>query len=301
MSIEKRSTGTRKWIVGRLPDLTGKTIVVTGGTSGIGKEAAREVARRGAHVVLPSITRAEGESAAAEIGGSTEVHEFDLTRLDAVRAFAADYTGPIDVLLDNAGLMSRTREVTADGFELHLGVNVLGPFLLTELLLPQIRERVVITASMAHTAGRIDFTDPHFRRRRYSMAAAYAQSKLGCMLWGLDLQNRLRAAGSVVGVQLAHPGFAATSILDPTPFPPVNRVLNRIGRGIIPTASDGARPLLYAATEPLPPASYIGPSGFRQIAWSPGPCERSAAAGDPELARRFREFAVSETGADPVV
>ncbi|MBB1043581.1 SDR family NAD(P)-dependent oxidoreductase, partial [Dietzia sp. DQ11-44] len=272
----------QKWTVDRLPDLSGKTVMVTGGTSGIGKEVARETARRGAHVVLPSLTRAEGESAAAEIGGSTEVHQLDLSRLDAVRGFAAGYTDPVDVLLDNAGLMSRTRRQTPDGLELHLGVNVLGPFLLTELLLPRIRERVVITASMAHARGRIDFADPHFRRRPYSMAAAYAQSKLACMLWGLDLQNRLDAAGSPVDVQLAHPGFAATSILDPTPFPPVNAVLDLLGRRIVPTASDGARPLLYAATETLPPASYIGPTGWRQIAGAPGPCERSAPAGDPD-------------------
>jgi NAD(P)-dependent dehydrogenase (short-subunit alcohol dehydrogenase family) len=289
------------WTVDDLPDLTGKTIVVTGGTSGIGKEAARELARRGAHVVLPSITRAEGEAAAAEIGGSTEVHELDLSDLHAVREFASSYTDPVDILLDNAGLMSKTRRETADGFELHLGVNVLAPFLLTELLLPRIRERVVITASMAHAKGRLDFADPHFRQRPYSMAAAYAQSKLACMLWGLDLQNRLAAAGSAVDVQLAHPGFAATSILDPTPFPPVNAVLNLLGRRIVPTAADGARPLLYAATEDLPPASYIGPTGFRQIAGPPGPGERSGPAGDPDLARRFREFAVRETGAVPTV
>ena len=255
------------WTVDDLPDPTGKTIVVTGGTSGIGKEAARELARRGAHVVLPSITRAEGEAAAAEIGGSTEVHELDLSDLHAVREFASSYTDPVDILLDNAGLMSKTRRETADGFELHLGVNVLAPFLLTELLLPRIRERVVITASMAHA----------------------------------DLQNRLAAAGSAVDVQLAHPGFAATSILDPTPFPPVNAVLNLLGRRIVPTAADGARPLLYAATEDLPPASYIGPTGFRQIAGPPGPGERSGPAGDPDLARRFREFAVRETGAVPTV
>lgn len=289
------------WTIDGLPDLTGKTIMVTGGTSGIGKEAARELARRGAHVVLPSITRAEGEAAAAEIGGSTEVHELDLSDLHAVREFATSYTDPVDILLDNAGLMSKTRRETAHGFELHLGVNVLAPFLLTELLLPQIRERVVITASMSHAKGRIDFADPHFRRRRYSMAAAYAQSKLACMLWGLDLQNRLTAAGWPIDVQLAHPGFAATSILDPTPFPAVNAILNVLGRRIVPTAADGARPLLYAATEELAPASYIGPTGFRQIAGAPGPGERSAQAGDPDLARRFREFAVRETGTEPAV
>lgn len=290
-----------KWTVDDLPDLTGKTVMVTGGTSGIGKEAARELARRGAHVVLPSITPAEGAAAAEEIGGSTEVHPLDLSDLHAVREFATSYTDPVDILLDNAGLMSKTRRETTDGFELHLGVNVLAPFLLTELLLPRIRERVVITASMAHAKGRIDFDDPHFRRRPYSMAAAYAQSKLACMLWGLDLQTRLTAAGSAVDVQLAHPGFAATSILDPTPFPPVNAVLNLLGRRIVPTATDGARPLLYAATEELPPTSYIGPTGFRQIAGAPGPGERSGPAGDADLARRFREFAVRETGSVPTV
>ena len=288
-----------EWTVDDVPEQTGRTIMVTGGTSGIGLEAARVFAARGAHVVLPSITRAEGEAAAAEIGGSTEVHELDLGDLAAVRAFAAAYTGPIDVLLDNAGLMSKTRRETADGFELHLGVNVLGPFLLTELLLPRIADRVVITSSMSHAAARLDLDDPHFRHRRFSMAAAYAESKLACMLWGLDLQERLRGAGSDVRVQLAHPGFASTSILDPTPFPPVNAVLNVISRRIVPTAADGARPLLYAATADLPACSYVGPTGWRQISGTPGMCDRAPQAWDRDRARQFREFAVRETGAEP--
>lgn len=290
-----------KWTVDSVPDQTGRTVMVTGGTSGIGREAARVFAARGAHVVLPSITRAEGEAAAAEIGGSTEVHELDLSRLDAVRDFAASYTAPIDVLLDNAGLMSKTRRETADGFELHLGVNVLAPFLLTELLLPQITDRIVITASMSHAAATLDLDDPHFRDGGFSMAAAYARSKLACMLWGLDLQGRLTSAASPVQVQLAHPGFAATSILDPTPFPPVNAVLNVVSRRIIPSAADGARPLLYAATADLPACSYVGPTGWRQISGTPGMCDRSPRAWDRDLARRFREFAVAETGATPTI
>lgn len=284
------------WTVDDLPDMKGRTVMVTGGTSGIGKEAAREFVRHGAHVVLPAITQKEGDATAAVLGGSVEVHALDLTDIDAVRRFAEEYTEPIDILLDNAGLMSKTLRHTSGGTELHLAVNFLGPFLLTSLLMPRIRERVVITASMAHEHGTVDLDDPDFERRPYSMAAAYAQSKLACMLWALELQRRFDQRGEGVDVQIAHPGFAATSILDPTPIPPLNTVLNLIARPVIPTAADGARPLLYAATQDLPPASYVGPTGFKGIAGAPGPGRRAPRAEDRDLARRLWEWAEERTG-----
>jgi len=287
---------SEKWTVADVPDQTGRTVMVTGGTSGIGKEAARVLAGRGAHVVLPSITRAEGEAAAADIGGSTEVHELDLASFDGIRAFADSYDGEIDVLLDNAGLMSKTLKCTRDGVELHWGVNFLGPYLLTALLLPRIRERVVITASMAHAKGEIDLDDTDLTRRGYDMGAAYANSKLACMLWGLGLQERLQEAGSTVDVQLAHPGFALTTILELTPSKRVNDVLKRIAGPVVPSAVDGARPLLYAATRELPPVSYVGPTGPFQVGGTPGPCSRAPRAEDPASARRLLEYADAVTG-----
>lgn len=287
---------SEKWTVADVPDQTGRTVMVTGGTSGIGKEAARVLAGRGAHVVLPSITRAEGEAAAADIGGSTEVHELDLASFDGIRAFADSYDGEIDVLLDNAGLMSKTLKRTRDDVELHWGVNFLGPYLLTALLLPRIRERVVITASMAHAKGEIDLDDTDLARRGYDMGAAYANSKLACMLWGLGLQERLQEAGSTVDVQLAHPGFALTTILEITPWQRVNDVLKRLGGPVVPSAVDGARPLLYAATRELPPVSYVGPTGPFQVGGTPGPCSRAPRAEDPAVARRLLEYADAVTG-----
>ena len=280
-----------------LPDLSGSTYLVTGATSGLGREAARALVGAGAHVVMPSITRAEGEEAARDLGGSTEVHEVDLASFESIRAFCSDYTGDIDVLVDNAGLMSRTLRHTTDGLELHWGVNFVGPFLLTRLLIPQVRRRIVITASMAHAKGHVDLTDPNFEHRAFGMAAAYAQSKLACMLWATELQRRLDERGSSVGVQIAHPGFASTSILEPTPFAAVNALMRPLAARIVPTAADGARPLLYAATRDLPPVSYIGPTGPFQICGEPGPCERSASAEDPDLARRLYDYAEAVTSA----
>ncbi|MBC7296401.1 MAG: SDR family NAD(P)-dependent oxidoreductase, partial [Dietzia sp.] len=179
-----------------IPDLTGQTWLITGATSGVGLETARSASDRGARVVLAVRDTRRGREVADSLPGPSRVVELDLASLESVRRAADELRGgepePIDVLVNNAGAITPRRRETADGFEMLLGVNVLGPFLFTNLVLPGVRRRVVIVGSNAHKAATFDLDDPHFRRRRWTPAAAYAQSKLGDMLWGLALDQRLR-------------------------------------------------------------------------------------------------------------
>jgi NAD(P)-dependent dehydrogenase (short-subunit alcohol dehydrogenase family) len=156
-----------------VPDQAGKLVVVTGASSGIGLVAARELARAGARVVLAVRNTEKGQRVAAGIPGSIEVRPLDLASLASVRAFAAGWTGALDILVNNAGIMAVPEGRTADGFELQIGTNHLGPFLLTDLLLPAITDRVVTVSSQLHRRGRIDLDDLNWERRGYNATGAY--------------------------------------------------------------------------------------------------------------------------------
>ena len=302
-----------------LPDLTGETWLITGSTNGVGLETARAVSGRGARVILAVRDTARGREVAAALPGRSRVVELDLASLDSVRRAAGELTGdaaePIDVLVNNAGAITPRRRETHDGFEMLLGVNVLGPFLFTNLVLPRVRRRVVIVGSDAHKSGTFDFDDPHFRnphsrnphsrnpsgrRRRWTPSAAYAQSKLGDMLWGLALDQRLRdgraeAGGAGVDVQLTHPGWAATGISNATGSPALDRVITGVCSVFAQPAAQAALTTLFAATRPLPPCSYTGPDAMGHLRGMPTLIGRSAEASDPAIAERLWEFAESET------
>src|SRR3954466_13690951 len=203
---------TSKWTAADLPRLDGRTVVVTGANSGIGLVAARELARAGARVVLAVRDTAKGERAAATIAGEREVRRLDLADLASVRHLADAWDGPIDVLVNNAGVMAVPLSRTADGFEMQIGTNHLGHFALTGLLLPHVNHRVVTLASAAHRTGRIDLDDLNWERRRYDRWRAYGQSKLANLLFTHELQRRLFEAGSRVLAVAAHPGWAATNL-----------------------------------------------------------------------------------------
>ena len=177
-----------------IPDLSGQTVIITGANSGIGRAAAQALATAGARVVLAVRDQAKGEAAAANIPGTTEVRPLDLARLDSVRAFAADWQGDIDLLINNAGVMIPPLSRTVDGFELQFGTNHLGHFALTNLLLPQVTGRVVTVSSDAHRGGAIDFDDLNWERKRYRPWRAYGQSKLANLLFTSELQRRLTAS-----------------------------------------------------------------------------------------------------------
>jgi NAD(P)-dependent dehydrogenase (short-subunit alcohol dehydrogenase family) len=201
-----------KWTAADLPDQSGRTAIVTGAFSGIGLAAVRELARAGACVVRAVRDTEKGQRAAAGIPGDTEVRPLDLASLASVRAFAAGWTGALDILVNNAGTMAVPEGRTADGFELQICTNHLGPFLLTGLLLPVITDRVVTVSSQLHRRGRIDLDDLSWEHRRYNATSAYNASKLVNVLFTLELQRRLTEAGSRVRVVTAHPGIARTSL-----------------------------------------------------------------------------------------
>src|SRR5581483_9410452 len=206
--------------VADIPDMTGKTVIVTGASSGIGLATAHALAGAGARVVFAVRDIEKGRAAATATTGVTEVRELNLASLDSVRAFAADWDGRIDLLINNAGVGGPELARTADGLEMQFGTNHLGHFALTNLLLEHITGRVVTVASQAERLGRIDFDDLNWEHKPYRSSGAYAQSKRANLLFTAELQRRLSAAGSGVLATAAHPGFVATNIYNRAGRPP---------------------------------------------------------------------------------
>ncbi|MFE9097268.1 SDR family NAD(P)-dependent oxidoreductase [Streptomyces sp. NPDC007264] len=284
-----------KWTAADLPDMTGRTVVVTGATSGIGLITARELARAGACVVLAVRSVARGQAVADTFRGRTEVRELDVADLASIRRFAAHWSGAIDVLVNNAGIMAVPLSRTADGFELQLATNYFGPFVLTNLLLPHITDRVVSVSSQLHRMGRThlrDVADLTGRHRRYNATAAYNDSKLNLMLFSTELQRRLAASGSPARSLIAHPGIAATNLASRSAAGKVTRVLGFLFND----AEHGALPSLYAATQDLPGNSYVGPSGPGGLKGHPEVRRPAAAALDPSAAARLWALTARLTG-----
>jgi NAD(P)-dependent dehydrogenase (short-subunit alcohol dehydrogenase family) len=272
-----------------VPSQRGRTFVVTGGAGGLGLELSRALAAVGAHVVLAVRNLDKGGAAAERIRrtgapGPVEVRRLDVSDLGSVREFAAGLPA-VDVLVNNAGVMAIPRATSVDGFELQLATNHLGHFALANLLLPKLTDRVVVVASAAHRAGELDVDDLDMDRRGYAPYAAYAQSKLANLLFVAELQRRLTAAGSPLRATAAHPGYTATGIHSGTG----NRFFTWVGHagnaalGMKP--SQGALPMLYAATMDIPGNSYVGPSGFRELLGWPALVGRAPSASDPDLAK----------------
>jgi NAD(P)-dependent dehydrogenase (short-subunit alcohol dehydrogenase family) len=274
-----------------VPDLAGRTVIVTGASSGIGLEAARALTARGARVILAVRDEARGRKAAEALPGPgiSEIRLLDLASLESVRAFASGWGGgPIDLLINNAGVMIPPFGRTADGFELQFGTNHLGHFALTNLLLPSINGRVVTVSSDAHRYGRIDFDDLNWERKRYRAWRAYGQSKLANLLFTAELQRRLTEAGSPVLSMAAHPGYAATNLQSHSGSRLMGFLMGTLGNRLVAQdAASGARPTLYAAVADLPGNTYIGPSGFAGLHGAPAPGSRSKAAANAETARRL--------------
>jgi NAD(P)-dependent dehydrogenase (short-subunit alcohol dehydrogenase family) len=286
-------TAQSTWTVDHMPNLSGKTVIVTGANSGIGREATRAFAARGAHVVLAVRDVSKGLAAAAGIDGSTEVRHLDLADLMSVHAFAASWTGDIHVLVNNAGVLVPPFGRTEDGFELQFGINHLGHFALTNLLLKHITGRIVTVASSTHRSGRIDFDDLNWHTRPYRGGqAAYGQSKLANLLFTLELQRRLEKSGSSVIATAAHPGMATTNLGSNVANVALKVVAAVALRLFAQDAAGGAAPTLFASTEPIPGASYAGPSNRGEMSGPPRLVGRSDAASDSAAAARL--WAASE-------
>lgn len=285
-----------KWTAADLPDLGGRTAVVTGANSGIGRVAARELARAGAAVTLAVRDVAKGRAAAEAMPGEVTVRALDLADLDSVRAFADGTEGTVDFLIDNAGVMATPQTRTAQGFELQIGTNHLGHFALTNLLLDRITGRVVVVSSSLHRNGRIDLDDLNWERRPYKPWQAYSQSKLANLLFVLELQRRLSEIGSPVMATAAHPGYAATNLQSRTG----NRLANlaaAIGNRLIAQSDTmGALPTLYAAVADIPAGSYIGPDGFQHMRGHPAVDTPASQALDRATARRLWDLSEQLTG-----
>jgi len=291
------------WSAADIPDQSGRRAIVTGANSGLGLIAARELARKGASVVLACRNMQKGQEALAQVraaGGDAELAALDLGNLASVREFAAAQDRPLDLLMCNAGVMAPPRSETADGFELQLGTNHLGHFALTGLLLERLKAadaaRVVTISSNGHRMGRIEFDDLH-GQRRYRRWRAYGQSKLANLLFMRELDRRAVAAGLPLVSVAAHPGYTATNLQFAAP-PLVDRLVMRVGNLVLAqNAEQGALPGLYAATVPgLPGGSYVGPDGRSEWRGSPQLVGMSRRAQDPETARRLWEASESLTG-----
>lgn len=272
-----------------VPPQPGRRFVITGANSGIGLSAAQILGSRGAEIVLACRSVDKAEAAARTIPGHDKgrvvVRRIDLADLDSVRSFAAGLEGPVDVLINNAGVLGVPHRVTAAGVEEHFAANYLGHFLLTQLLLPRITDRVVVTGSREHRRGVLDLDDLAWERRPYQVFAAYAASKLACLLFLAELDRRLRAESSAVRAVGAHPGATASAITGSTGNPVVTAIAewghNLVG---MPTWR-GALNTVYAATMDVPGGSYTGPHGRTELYGWPAPAKRSRSAEDADLAR----------------
>ncbi len=284
---------TTKWTAANLPDQSGRTVIVTGATSGLGLVTARELACVGARVVLAVRDPAKGERAAATMTGHTEVRRLDLADLASVRSFAAGWTGPLDVLINNAGIMRVPLGRTRDGFELQIGTNHLGPFALTNQLLPHITRRVVTVSSQLHRRGRLDLDDLNWERRRYRSLQAYCDSKLANLLFTLELQRRFAAAGRGLRAVAAHPGIATTNLGGH--IGGIRGKLRRAVKHLFNDAEHGALPTLYAATQDVPGACYVGPDGLAHLRGYPEIGTPSKKAREADLARRLWDLSARLT------
>ncbi|WP_323794140.1 oxidoreductase [Nocardioides sp.] len=277
-----------------LPDLSGSVYVVTGANSGIGFEAAKKLAGAGGHVVLAVRDVVRGRATAAQLDGSTEVRELDLADLSSVRSFAAGWDGPITTLVNNAGIMMVAEGRTVDGFERQIGTNHLGHFALTNLLLPQISDRVVTISSGLHNGPQVDLDNLDLEGV-YKPTRAYQQSKLANLLFTVELQRRLEEVGSPVRAHAAHPGYSATNLQSHHANPLMNRLMAISNRVVATSAEFGARPTVHAVVADLPGNSYVGPTGFQGLRGAPGPNPRSTQSRDADVARRLWELSEERT------
>ena len=305
---------TGKWTTAQMPSQAGKTVLVTGANSGIGYQAALELARAGAHVLLGCRSESKGKAALETLqreltGAKAELAVLDMASLVSVRTFAAQFLsrgGELDVLVNNAGVMALPqRELTPDGFERQFGTNHLGHFALTGLLFPALRKsvaaRVVTVASLAHRNGKIEF-DNLQSERHYKPWDAYNNSKLANILFAKELDRRARATGLPLLSVAVHPGVSKTSIFENGPGPGggsdlKSRVANLLGPLLMQKDSMGALPTEYAATSPdVRGGEYIGPDGFGELKGYPKVVQPRAQALDETTARRLWEVSEQLTG-----
>ena len=292
-----------RWTAADLPDLTGRTAVVTGATSGIGRETALALSEHGARILLAVRDTVAGDELAARLPGPADVVPLDLSSLASVRACAARIEEPVDLLVNNAGVMTPPRRrLTDDGFELQFQTNHLGHFALTGLLLDRLlgstAPRVTTVSSIAHRNGNRDVVDGNLTGR-YNPQTAYGNSKLANLLFALELQRRAEKAGLPLTSTAAHPGVTATNLVSSRDglgsIPLVGMLARPLTRLLLPGARAGAEATLYAATV-AEPGSYTGPTGLGETRGPVGPAALSTLARDVDLAAHLWQVSEELTG-----
>ncbi|MCP2167038.1 SDR family NAD(P)-dependent oxidoreductase [Goodfellowiella coeruleoviolacea] len=298
---------TQQWTSADMPDQRGRLAVVTGANTGLGFETAKALAARGATVVLAVRDVDRGKQAATRIaaavpGADLAVQRLDLASLDSVRAAAAELRAAhprIDLLINNAGVMDTPKQTTRDGFELQFGVDHLGHFALTGLLLdhllPVPDSRVVTVSSLRHRGrARINFADLQWERS-YRRLAAYGQAKLANLMFTYELQRRLASTGTTVALA-AHPGTAQTELMRYLPGGQ-HPITTAIAGLITQSAAMGALPTLRAATDPTARGGqYYGPGGFGELRGHPVVVRSSRRSHDTAAQRRLWSISEELTG-----
>ncbi|WP_458072004.1 SDR family oxidoreductase [Rhodanobacter sp. BL-MT-08] len=298
--------------VNDIPSQVGKRAVVTGANSGIGYETALALAHAGAEVILAVRSEQKGREALAKIRAlspqaKVRLELLDLSKLASVAEFSRRLNAegqPLDILINNAGVMLLPqRQLTAEGFEMQLGVNYLGHYALTAQLLPLLRKtpapRVVNLSSLMHRVGRIHFDDLQLERG-YTPTKAYAQSKLAPLMFALELQRRSDANGWGLMSNAAHPGIATTELI--ANGQGSEGFISKVSLGFVrivgQSAAAGALPTLYAATSlNAKNAGYYGPDGFSEIKGAPAPARISARASDVAAAACLWDVSATLTAA----
>jgi NAD(P)-dependent dehydrogenase (short-subunit alcohol dehydrogenase family) len=285
------------WTTADIPDQSGRTAVITGANTGLGFETAKALAEKGAHVVIAVRNTTKGDQAAARISGDVEVQGLDLTSLASINAAAEALKSrfdKIDLLINNAGVMTTPKGTTKDGFELQFGTNHLGHFALTGLLLDAMLDvdgaRIVTVSSNGHKMGGAIHWDDLQWERSYSRMGAYTQSKLANLLFTYELQRRLAPRGKTIAVA-AHPGTATTELARSLPRPIERAFLAAAPILFAQTPDGGALPTLRAATDPgVLGGQYYGPDGIGQQRGAPVVVASSAQSYDVEQQRRLWEI-----------
>jgi NAD(P)-dependent dehydrogenase (short-subunit alcohol dehydrogenase family) len=306
-----------RWTAANIPDLSGKTAIITGANSGIGYFTALELARKGATVVLACRSLPRAEAAAQKIrdevpGASVLPRHLDLASQASVHKFAQDYLAsgqPLDLLINNAGVMALPKRTeTVDGFEMQFGTNVLGHFALSGLLLPALIStahsaasppRIVTLSSIKHKMGKIYLDDLQLTRS-YTPGKAYGQSKLADLMFAFELDRRLRGKNIPVLSVAAHPGIAETNLFirDAAPWQrPMRVAVGKIISLILNTPERGALPTLYAATGPATVSGgYYGPLGLFDARGYPGPARIAGRAQNVAIAAALWQQCEALTG-----
>lgn len=294
---------SENWTAENIPNQKGKVVIVTGSSSGIGFEAARVLAEKQATVIIAVRNLEKGNKAIEKIlsqnkEADVKVMELDLANLESVEKFAENFKkeySRLDLLINNAGVMIPPYSKTADGFELQFGTNHLGHYALTglllELLLATEGARIVNVSSGAHKAGKLDFDDLNWEKRRYSAWRAYGDSKISNLYFTYELNRKLKENNLDLLVTAAHPGYTATELQRNMG---VFEFLNHI---FAQSVSMGTLPTLRAATENgLKGGEYFGPNGFMEMRGFPVRVESNELSKDESIAKKLWEISENLTG-----